>query len=109
MWKDDNDKIEKLWKRFLKKIDRYPCICPICEKMSAHVYLHRYKKNKGSVWIWCSECKNCTHGTIIVPEWWHDDNLIDLSKTTSHPDYLENKKKVIDIYVNKILDNYETF
>ncbi len=105
MWKDDNDDIEKLWHRFIIKSDRYPCICPVCGNISAHIYLHRYKESKGSVWMWCSKCKNCSHGTMIIPNWWNDDNFIDLDKTASHPDYLENKKILIDNYVNKILDN----
>lgn len=105
MWKDDNDDIEKLWHQFINKSNRYPCVCPICGKISAHVYLHRYKKDKGSAWMWCSECKNCSHGTMTIPQWWCDDNFIDLAKTASHPDYLESEKEAIDNYVNESLDN----
>ena len=107
MWKDDNDSIEKLWYQFIAKSSRYPSVCPICGKKSAHIYLHRFKDNKGSVWIWCSECKNCSHGTMVIPKWWCDDDFIDLTKTASHPDYLENEKKWIDNYVNEILNSIQ--
>lgn len=103
MWKDDNDNIQKIWHRFIMKSDKYPCICPICGIQSAHIYLHRYKDNKGSAWMWFSECKNCSHGTVIISKWWCDDDFIDLAETASHPDYLESKKEFIDRYVNKIL------
>lgn len=105
MWRDDNDKIEKLWNHFITKAERYPCICPICGRTSAHVYLHRYRGDKGSAWMWCSACKNCSHGTVAIPKWWSDDDFIDLGKTASHPDYLECEKTFIDNYVNNILNN----
>lgn len=104
MWKDDNDGIEKLWTGFINKSDKYPCKCPICEKKTAHIYLHRQKESKGTAWMWCSECRNCSHGTMIIPEWWSDDDFVELSRTASHPDYLETIKSKIDSYVNNILD-----
>lgn len=104
MWKDNNDNIEKLWYGFLNKSNRYPCVCPICRKVAAHVYLHRYKECKGTVWMWCSKCKNCSHGTVAIPDWWVDDTFVELNKTSSHPDYLETLKEKIDSYVNFLFD-----
>jgi len=103
MWKDDNDNIEKLWNIFLARADEFPSVCPICQGKSAHIYLHRYRESKGIVWMWCSKCRNSSHGTISIPEWWVDDTFVELNKTTSHPDYLETMKDKIDSYVNSIL------
>ena len=105
MWKDDNSKIQQLWEQFLNKTDRYPCNCPICERKSAHIYMHRQQGKKGAAWMWCSECCHCCHGTMMIPEWWDDDTFIDVYKTASHPDYLETQKVEIDCYVNKVLDD----
>ncbi len=41
----------------------------------------------------------------MIPEWWKNDDFIDIYKTVSHPDFLEMQKTAIDSYVNKVLDN----
>lgn len=109
MWKDDRDEIDDLWCGFLNKSDRYPCKCPICKKRDAHICVHRYQGKKGTAWMWCSECRHCTHGTMFIPGWWEDDDFIDIYRTASHPDYLETQKIAIDSYVNRVLDNTKNF
>lgn len=105
MWKDDMDEMDRLWHGFLDKTERFPCKCPVCGKLNAHIYVHRYRGQKGSVWMWCSECHHCSHGTVMIPEWWKNDDFIDIYKTASHLDFLEMQKTAIDSYVNKVLDN----
>lgn len=102
MWKDGNDKIEELYIN-LKKIKKFPAICPICYGNNAHVYMHVYndKTRRGGLWIWCSECYAFSHSSIYVPEYWENCPSVDFEKLCAIPAYLEENKSDIDDWLNK--------
>ena len=105
MWKDDNDKIEEL---YLKKIKKFPTICPVCKKNNAHIYMHVYddKTRRGGLWIWCSECYTFSHGSIYVPKYWENCPLVEFEKLCAIPSYLNEMREIIDTHVNAIKNNY---
>ena len=106
MWDDSNDKIFDILDTVLKKEQtEFPLVCPLCGGKHAHIYMYRWKErqNKGAVWVWCSKCKVCSHGTIVIPKWWKNNIDIELDKLGSHPDYLENIKADVDKYLSKLL------
>lgn len=105
MWKDDNDKIEEL---YLKKIKKFPTICPVCKKNNAHIYIHVYddKTRRGGLWIWCSECYTFSHGSIYVPKYWENCPLVEFEKLCAIPSYLNEMREIIDTHVNAIMNNY---
>ena len=109
MWKDDNDKIEELYFK-LKKIKKFPAMCPICKKNDAHIYMHIYddKTRRGGLWIWCSECYTFSHSSIYVPNYWRNYPLVELEKEklSAIPIYLNEIKEVIDAHVDVIINNY---
>lgn len=102
MWKG-NDKIDELYLDFIK-IKKFPTICPICKKNSAHIYMHLHdaQTRRGGLWIWCSECYTFSHSSFHVPEYWENCPLVEHEKLCAIPDYLEQMKKIIDTHVNTI-------
>lgn len=107
MWKDDNDKIEELYSK-LKINKKFPAICPVCKKNSAHIYMHVYddKTRRGGLWIWRSECYTFSHSSIYVPEYWGNCPLVETEKLCAIPAYLDKIRKIIDTHVDNIMNNY---
>lgn len=86
-----------------KKI-QIPLKCPICFTYNAHVYMHRFEHDKGTIWTWCSKCKSCMHGSRMkLPHWWENSEFIDVSELTSHPVFLDSKAILIDKHLRKLL------
>ncbi len=107
MRKDDIGKIEELYLN-LKKIKKFPTICPVCKKNNAHIYMHVYndKTRRGGLWIWCSECYEYSHGSIYVPEYWKNCPLVEVEKLCAVPTYLDEIREIIDKHVSTIMNNY---
>lgn len=107
MWKDDNDKIEELYLK-LKKIKKFPAICPVCKKNDAHIYMHVYddKTRRGGLWIWCSECYTFSHSSIYVPEYWKNCALVEDEKLCAIPTYLDEIRNIIDTHVDVIINSH---
>lgn len=106
MWKDDNGKIEELYKE-IKKIKIFPTICPVCKKKDAHIYIHVYngKTRRGGVWVWCSDCHTFFHGSTVVPDYWDNCTRVEVEKLCAIPNYLDELKEIIDAHVNTMLVN----
>ena len=106
MWSDENDNIEKIYEDFYD-IKNFPAECPVCGRKAAHLYAHIYdaKTRKGGLWVWCSDCKSFSHGSIKVPDFWKNCPIIELEKLCAVPIYLEEMKESIDAYVNMIKEN----
>lgn len=105
MWQDNNDKILDILDFIeIKNKECFPVVCPICGKKEGHLYFHRYKEEElGGVWIWCSACYHSAHARYQLPKWWKNSEEIISEKLASHPDYLEDNKRFIDEWVNKLI------
>jgi len=105
MWRTDNEKIMNILDNVESNKQFFPVICPICEKSDGHLYFHRNKKGevRGGVWVWCSACCNSSHATYRIPEWWENLEIIEFENLKSYPDYLEDNKRSIDDWINKLL------
>ncbi len=81
-----------------------PIKCPICNTNNAHIYMHRWEDNRGTVWAWCSDCKSCSHSSRLkLPNWWINAEFVQISELTSHPIFLEQKVDMIDNYIMQLL------
>ena len=106
MWKDGNDQIEELYVN-IKKIEKFPAKCPVCNKNDAHIYMHVYndKTRRGGLWIWCSECYTFSHSSIYVPEYWKNCPLVEEEELCAIPAYLNEIREIVDAHVN-VINNY---
>lgn len=87
------------------KTPKIPMKCPICNTNNAHIYMHRWENNRGTIWAWCSNCRSCTHGSRVrLPDWWENGDFIDVSELTSHPIFLELKASMVDKHLAKLLE-----
>lgn len=82
-----------------------PLKCPICELNTAHLYMHRWEDDRGTIWAWCSNCKTCTHASRrILPSWWKNSEFINTSELTSHPIFLNEKSELIDNHLRSLCE-----
>lgn len=103
-WDDSKDEIMDIIATIeSNRKPQIPLKCPICNTNNAHVYMHRWENDKGTIWAWCSNCKSCTHGNYKLPNWWKNSNFIDVSELTSHPIFLEPKVSLIDKHLRRLL------
>lgn len=102
MWKD-NDKIIKVYGKANEGKIKFPCLCPICQNTSAHVYIHRHNEDHCGIWTWCSTCKASAHMSGRTPIWWVNPDFVDSSKLCSDPMYLNSISNKIDEWVNPLL------
>lgn len=106
MWKDNDDRILKLYGKIGK--ESYPQKCPICEAQDAHMFMYKQCVNEkmGSSWVWCSSCKTYAHTSYQVPTWWKNYKKISKDVLCSSPDYgLDENKREIDLWVNSLVAN----
>ena len=87
-----------------------PIKCPICNTSNAHIYMHRFENDRGTIWTWCSNCKSCIHGSRMkLPKWWENADFIDDSELTSHPIFLEQKVNMVDKHLRQLLEHFSQF
>ena len=107
MWQDDLDNrlMDILENAKMINTELFPVVCPYCGERGGHFYLHRWKKEdpRGSMWVWCSACRQSAHSRYRLPQWWKNPEKIDPQKLTYYPNYLEENKSYIDEWVNEIL------
>lgn len=103
MWKDNDDRIMKLFHVANKGQEKFPAHCPICGEKTGHIYIHRYDESHGGIWLWCSSCHSYTHVSGIIPGWPENLKDIDENELDGTPDYLELKATEIDNWANKLI------
>jgi len=101
MW-NDNDKIIEIFDTSEDGKTVFPCVCPVCNSHSAHVYFHKHNDRHCGIWTWCSNCGASSHMSGNTPKWWKNPDFIDPTQLCAEPDYLEQLKDRIDEWVNMI-------
>jgi hypothetical protein len=81
----------------------FPIECPICKKLDAHVFMHRFGTRNGGAWAWCGACRNFAHMSGILPVWWVNLPSIDPSMLSSEIQYLNDRSSAIDAWVNSLM------
>lgn len=106
MWKDaDEDIIQLLDARQLRN-GCCPRRCPVCQRQSAHVYLHRFNGRRlGSGWAWCSLCQCYVHVRCYIPEWWTNLPAVEENGLAAVPEYLEGLKDSLDAHINSFTES----
>ncbi len=104
-----NDSRDEIWNIVLmikrNEAVQVPLKCPICGTDNAHIHMHRWENARGTIWAWCSNCKSCTHASSLeLPDWWQNNQFIDVSELTSHPVYLDAKVSLIDEHLRQLLE-----
>lgn len=102
MW-NDNDKIIEIFSKVDENQIVYPCVCPICNKQTAHIYIHKHNDRHCGIWTWCSNCKASSHLSGKTPLWWENPDFVDPAKLCAEPEYLDQMKDKIDEWVNAIV------
>ena len=108
MWKDDDIRIMNILDSAeMNEKKQFPVFCPICGKREGHLYFHKYNDNEnaGGMWTWCSACKHSAHTRFKLPERWKNLEKINFQELSSHPDYLEKNKIIIDEWINKLIQH----
>ena len=102
MW-NDNDKIIGIFDKANEGGVQFPCQCPICQKLSAHVYIHRHDDKHCGIWTWCNECCSSAHMSGTTPSWWVNPDFVDTNQLCSDPSYLDEISDRIDKWVNSLM------
>lgn len=108
MW-INNDKIMEIFDIANHGATYFPAVCPICNKKSAHVYIHSHDDRHCGIWTWCSSCGSSSHMSGDVPKWWKNPEFVDAEQLCSEPEYLETISDKIDTWVNSIMPNEKAF
>ena len=105
-WDDSNDAMLDIIEGIEdSKEPQIPIKCPICNTYNAHIYMHRWKDGRGTIWTWCSKCKSCSHASRVnLPKWWENADFIDISELTAHPVFLEPKEAMADRHLSQLLE-----
>lgn len=99
MW-NDNDKIMSVYNKTTEGGTQFPCQCPVCQKLSAHIYIHRHNDKHCGIWTWCNECGSTSHMSGETPNWWENPAFVNEKKLCSDPSYLNEMSDEIDKWVN---------
>ena len=102
MWIND-DKIMAIFDTADNGKIYFPCACPICDKNTAHIYIHRHDDRRCGIWTWCSSCGSYSHMSGESPKWWKNPDFVDADRLCSEPEYLETISDKIDAWVNSIV------
>ena len=107
MW-NDNEKIMGIFDKANEGGTQFPCKCPICQKHSAHVYIHRHNDKHCGIWTWCNECGASAHMSGETPVWWENPVFVDADKLCSDPSYLNEMTDKIDEWTNSLVPTEAT-
>lgn len=102
MW-NDNDKILGIFDKANEGGMQFPCQCPVCQKHSAHIYIHRHNNKHCGIWTWCNECGASAHLSGQTPSWWVNPDFVDAGQLCSDPSYLDEIADQIDKWVNSLV------
>lgn len=102
MW-NDSDMIMRVYEKACERSTRFPCLCPVCQKNSAHVYIHRHNEEHCGIWTWCHECGASAHMSGKTPVWWVNPDFVNSSRLCSDPTYLNGMANKIDEWVNSFV------
>jgi hypothetical protein len=108
MWVD-NEKIMTILDMVNKEKTHFPCKCPVCDKETAHIYIHRHDDRHCGIWVWCSSCGSYSHVSGELPKWWKNPDFVDADQLCSEPEYLETMSGKIDTWVNSIMPDEKPF
>ena len=75
---------------------KFPQVCPVCTKATAHLYIHRHDSTHGGLWIWCSTCHTYEHASYTAPPWWKNPSFVSIYHLTLSPDFLDTVHEEID-------------
>lgn len=100
MWNDRSYKIMDIFDNVENIV--FPAECPVCQKRTGHIFFYRYRDSYGGTWVWCSNCRNSSHTSGTVPDWWINPDFVDVGKLTALPDYPEKNKTLIDEWINRL-------
>ncbi len=102
MW-NDNDRISNIFRNVEDGKTLYPCVCPICNKRNAHLYIHKHNNRHCGMWAWCSNCGAFSHMSGKAPKWWQNPDFVDSSRLCGEPQYLDQMKERLDDWINTII------
>ena len=104
-WDDSSDRIMDIYDDMIRdKNIQIPLKCPICDTNNAHIYMHLWDNDRGTLWTWCSRCKACAHASRFkLPDWVVNGDFVEDSELTSHPIFLDSKKDLVDEHLRKLL------
>lgn len=105
-WKDEPDnRLSNLVYRTFEQLENPNNLeCTYCGEEATHIYFHRHADHRGGVWYWCSKCLTYGHGSAIVPEWWVNNDEIQLNKLHQDPNHLQDKVKLIEEHWKSVLE-----
>ena len=104
-WKDNDYIVGLLDVRQLRN-GCFPRRCPVCQRKSAHIYLHRFNGRRlGSGWAWCSSCQRYAHVRCYIPEWWTNLPAVEENRLAAVPEYLEGLKDSLDAHINSFTES----
>ena len=107
MW-NDNDIIMGIFDKANEGGMQFPCQCPVCQRHSAHVYIHRHNDKHCGIWTWCNECGASAHLSGQTPSWWVNPDFVDADQLCSDPSYLDEMADKIDKWVNSLVPTKST-
>ena len=107
MW-NDNDKIMKIFEKAIEGGVRFPCQCPVCQNLSAHIYIHRHDDKHCGIWTWCSKCGAKSHMSGKTPTWWLNPDFVDATQLCANPSNLDEIAEKIDEWVNSLIPTEKT-
>lgn len=101
-WRDDNGNLTDVLYGFYSGTSVAP---NCCGNPDVHFYVHRFRlsSERGSAWVWCSNCKKYVHlDGFSVAANINNCADVDSSKLCAVPDYLEQMKSIIDLHNTSI-------
>lgn len=77
-----------------------PGPCPSCRApRDVRLYFDAQNSGKhGSYWVWCTQCKVFSHGSIKPPTWWRNCPQVSRDRLDAFPGYLDSIKEEIDAH-----------
>lgn len=74
-WHDPNDDVREKWDAAMRRLfsGGGASRCPSCGSANLRYFFRRHDppQPRGGFWAWCPACRSYEHGSVSVPEWWH--------------------------------------